>query len=200
MNESLRFPIAILVSLACHIALLLWVVQLVKAPVPYGQGSLQVFLRSNVQEPDMRLVQLPVTTSVAEIKIPGAKREQSPAETSGPSSSGNSAAPQFHPADMMNGMQLAQMARQRELSRAAVMAQMSDLAARLRPLVTENIVCKQQKGGGIDCTPKPEGKLLPLLVQFSRVANEAHQLDITGNPARIDFGQGLGVSVKLTNP
>lgn len=101
---------------------------------------------------------------------------------------------------MMNSMRLAQLAQQREMSRMAIMAQMSDMAARLRPFVTENIVCEQQKGGRIDCTPKPAGKLRGLLEQFSRVASEAHQLDITGNPARIDFGQGLSVSVKLTNP
>jgi hypothetical protein len=198
MNENLRFPIAILISLLFHIVLLMWIVHLVKVPAPHGQGPFQVFLRNGAREPGPEPVQLPASKNASSIKIPEARRTPPPAEASGPSSPfGNSDAPQFRAADMMNSMQLAQMAHQRELSRAAVMAQMSDIAARLRPLVSTSIICEQQKGGGIDCTPEPEGKLLLLLEQYSRLASEAHQMDVVGNPARIDFGQGLGVSVKL---
>lgn len=202
MNESLRIPIAILVSLVCHIALLTWIVHLVKVPVPYGQGSLRVFLRSNVQEPEIRPVHLPVTTSAAAIKTPEAKQVKPVAETSAPSSSGNSIgqAPQFSPSDMMNSMQLAQLAHQREMSRMAIMVQMSDIAARLRPLVTGSVSCELQKGGEIDCTPEPGAKLRLLLEQYSRLVYEARQMGVAGNQDRIDFGQGKGVSVKLTNP
>lgn len=194
MNESLRFPIAILVSLSLHIALLSWA----KVPAPHGHGPLQVFLRNSVAGQEALPVQAPASANATLVKNPEARHEKVPTE-----------APALPPpvfqnqqafskqASMMNGMQLAQ---QRELRRAAIRAQMSEIVARLRPLVSTSIICEQQKGGGIDCMPEPEGRLLPLLEQFSRVANEAHQLDITGNPARIDFGDGQGVSVKLTNP
>ncbi len=82
----------------------------------------------------------------------------------------------------------------------AIMAQMSDMAARLRPLVTASITCELRKGGGIDCTPEPGAKLSSLLEQYSRLVYEAHQMGVAGNQDRIDFGQGKGVSVKLTNP
>lgn len=201
MNDSLRFSTAISISLLFHLALLTWLMHLAKTPVPHGPGPFKVFLRNAVQEPGVPPVQSPASSHASTIKIPEARQEPPPAEASGTSAPPrNLSAPQFQPADMMNSMQRAQLARQHELSRAAVMAQMSDIAAQLRPLVTENIICEQQKGGGIDCTPDAEGKLRGLLEQFSRVANDAHQLDIMGNPAHIDFGQGKGVSVKLTSP
>jgi hypothetical protein len=202
MNEHFRLPVAILISLLLHVALLLWLMQLVQVRAPETQGLLQVFLQKNIRERD-RPLQLPIGSSAPALKIPQPKPTQIPAEI--PKLPKSVAEGRFRmkpPSvvqqdELTNAMHLAQLAQQRESQRAAVMAGMSGLAARLAPLVKTHIVCTQQPDYEIDCMPVPEKKLRPLLEEFFNLAIEARRLGAAANPVRMDFGLELSVSVTL---
>ncbi|MDO8989910.1 MAG: hypothetical protein Q7U91_09775 [Sideroxyarcus sp.] len=202
MNEHFRLPVAILISLLLHVALLLWLMQMVQVRAPEAQGLLQVFLQKNLRERD-RPLQLPVGTSAPALKIPQPKPAQIPAEI--PKLLKSVAGGRFRmkpPSaaqqdELTNAMHLAQLAQQRESQRAAVLTGMSGLAARLGPIIKTRIVCTQQPDHEIDCTPAPEKNLRPLLEEFFNLAIEARRLGAAANPVRMDFGAELGVSVTL---
>lgn len=202
MNERFRLPIAVLVSLLLHIAVLVWVMQLVKVRSPDGQGLLQVFLQNDVRTSD-RPIQFQGDTAPPALKNPQPKPVQTPTDIPKLPRSitgGHFHAPPYpavQQAEQMNAMRLAQLAQQREAERAAVMTGMTNLAAQLRPLISTSLVCAQQTKNEIDCTPAPEDKLRPLLKQFFNLAIQARRLGVAGNPVRMDFGPELGVSVTL---
>jgi len=207
MNERLRLPVAFLLSLLIHFALLTGILQQVKVRAPIGQGMMQVFLQNNTVASIQPLL-LPVGTSIPGIKNPQSKPTLKPASipalpngvADGQRTSGH-----FHwqppPAnqqdELMNSMHLAQLAQQRESRVATVLSDMSNLAAQLRPLTNTRIVCAQQEDNEIDCSPEPEENIRPLLEHFFSLSMEARRLGVARNPVRMDFGPELGVSVTL---
>jgi hypothetical protein len=105
--------------------------------------------------------------------------------------------PAYRQNQIMNAMQQAQFAQQRELHRIAILAGLANLSAQLRQVVIEKIACTQQVDNTINCTPVQNEKTQTLLKQFFGLAIEAHSLGIAENPVRMDFGSELGVSVTL---
>jgi hypothetical protein len=202
MNERFRLPIAVLVSLLLHMAVLEWAMQFVNARVPDGQGLLQVFLQNNApaQEGALKLpdssatikktestpVRKPVSLPVLPQSVGGGHfRVQPP--------------PAYQQGELMNAMHLAQLAQEREMQRSAVIAGLSNLAAQLRPAVESKIVCVQQANFEIDCSPEPKEEIRPLLEQFFSMAMEARRLGVAGNPVQLDFGREAGVTITLSH-
>ena len=201
MNAHFRLSIAVMVSLLAHIIVLVCVMQQVRVQSPNGRGLLQVFLPQHIDVHGRQPVVQSAGTAVA-------GRPQKPhglAPSGGNIAAGRPASGHFRweppPAheqnEIMSAMRQAQIAQQRESRKAAVMAGMSNLAVQLRPVVDTKIDCARQADNQIVCTPEPEQKLRPLLEQFLNLALEARRLGIAGNPVRMDFGPGSGVSVNF---
>ena len=208
MNTYFRLSIAILVSLLAHVVLLMWVMQQVRVRSLDEHGLLQVYLPQHTNEHASQPLLQSVEPSSATTKKAKAKREQKQMDTvksAQDNSTGRLASghflwqppPVYQQNEIMNAMQFAQLAHQRESQAAAVMAGLSNLSAQLRPAITASIVCTQQANNEIDCTPEPEEKIRPLLEQFFSLSMEARRFGIAGNPVHMDFGPGLGVSVIL---
>jgi len=214
MNARFRLPIAILVSLLAHITLLMWALPQVQVNPPDGQGQLHVFLLQYADEHGRRHLQPPVETSSSAIRNPEAKHEnilRRPApmpaaskttqvvteDLQGPSHFHWQPPPSYQQNQVMNAMQQAQLAHQRDMRVAGVLAGLSNLSLQLRPVLTGRIDCTQQTNNEIDCTPAPKDDMRSLLVQFFNLALDAHLLGIAENPVRMDFGPGIGVSVTL---
>ena len=204
MNENLRFPIAIMISLLIHFIVLMWIMQQVKEPAPIGQAPLQVFLRQGLHGHDGVSLELPV--GAATIKNPEVSHTSEsdrsilrPRTGATGHQASNSPPAEFRQDEMMNAMHLAQLARQREFQKASVQAALTNLAVQMHPMVRSRIVCVQQSEGRINCNPESGNKLRPLLEQFFSLAKEARQLGIADNPVYLDFGPEQSVSVKLLN-
>jgi hypothetical protein len=207
MNERLRLPVAILVSLLIHCALLLWIVQLEKIRSPESERLMQVFLL-NKDQGFGRQPQFAAGSTMPSINSTQPQSERKPEALPTPPQSVTGVQqnpglfrfqnPTFNQqAEQMNAMRLAQLAQQREAERAAVMAGMTNLAAQLRPLIRTGIVCVQQTKNEIDCTPAPDDKLRPLLKQFFDLAIQARRLGVAGNPVRMEFGPEQVLSITL---
>ncbi|WP_283745056.1 hypothetical protein [Sideroxydans sp. CL21] len=208
MNAHLRLSVAILVSLLAHVIALLWVMQQVRMRLPDEHGLLQVFLpqysHEHARHPFLQSAETaPPSGKNADAKH--AQKSAGPAKATQETSSGRPASGRFYwqpPAvyrqnDMVNAMQQAQLAQQREAHRAAVMSGISNLAVQLRPVITASIVCTQQASNEIDCIPAPKHQERLLLEQFFNLALEARRLGVAENPVRMDFGPELRVSVSF---
>ena len=92
-------------------------------------------------------------------------------------------------------MQQALIANQRASRAAAVFAGLSNLSARLSPVLTGRIVCSQDADRRFECTPAPGKEADALLTQLFGLALEARRLGLAENPMRVDFGPEQGVSI-----
>lgn len=193
MNIRPRFSISILISLSVHLALLLWALPQMQKPQPEGQGLLQVFIEKHAGLSAKKTSEVTRVSKAAD-PIPITHKI-------GTSPSGHflwQPPPSRDPNEVANAMQLAQLAQQRESQRYAVSSGLSNLSVQLRPVITGNILCKQQVSTLIECLPEPDEKIRPLLEQFLFLALQAHQLGIATNPVRLDFGSEQGLSVEFS--
>jgi hypothetical protein len=200
MNERFRLFAAILISLLLHLVVLAWIMHLAQVRVHDGQGILQVFLMNETRQSE-RPVQLPVGTAAPSTKAPQLNPAPKPLVIPVlPHAVGKGTAPpppdSLQEEELMKAMHIAQLAQQRESERAAVMAGLSNLAAQLRPVLHARIECVQL-AAGFECTPEPEERTRPLLMQFFNLAIEAHRLGVTENPLRLEFGPEQVLSVTL---
>jgi len=208
MNTSVRFSIAVLVSILAHAILLMWAMHQVKVRAHDNHGLLQVFLpqytNDHSRQPLLQLVRadLSAINKLADEQVRQSVETASPSQAATRELRANGhfrwqPPPAYQQEEVMNAMQLSQLAHQRELRVAAVLTGLSNLSAQLGPVTTQRIVCTQQMTNEIDCTPEPGEETRPLLAQFFSLALESHRLGIAGNPVQMDFGAKRGVSVTL---
>jgi hypothetical protein len=208
MNTYLRLAIAVLISLLVHAIVLVWVMPRVKVHANDDRGLLQVFLRKNTSEPARQQLASSAEQASLSNKSLVAKHVEAPAkivqtdrnDLAGAPTSGHfrwQSLPAYQQSEIMNAMQLAQLAYQRESQVAAVMAGMSNLSAQMRPVMTGKFDCAQQPNNEINCTPVPKDNERPYLLQFFNLATEARRLGIAENPVRMDFGPESWVSITL---
>lgn len=208
MNVYLRLSIAVLVSLLAHVVLLMWVMQQVRERLPDEHGLLQVYLSQHTGQPVRQSSLQSVETALSTTKKTADRQMQKPTDTARQVQDASSGRPDsghfrwqppstYQQNEILNAMQLAQMAHQREAHAGAVMAGLSNLSAQLRPVITASIVCTQQVDNEIDCIPAPKDQERILLEQFFNLASEAHRLGVAGNPVHMDFGPELGISINF---
>ncbi len=207
MNASARLAIAILVSLLAHAILLTSVIQ-VKVRAHNDHGLLEVFLPPYTNGHDRQPFVHMAETGPSAVNNFAEGKAQKPIDTASHSQLRARDLPvnghfrwqppsSYRQDEVMNAMQMAQLAHQRQSRIAAILNGLSNLSAHLDPLTTGKIACIQQPNTEIECTPEPEEQIRPLLLQFFKLALESRQLGIAGNPVRMDFGAERGVSVTL---
>lgn len=216
MNPRLHIPIAIIISVIIHVILMAWLLPTTPLSLHGNQGILQVTLLQNNDVHARELHSHTVEITVPAIRNLEAKPKpvlkkpiQTPAAVNFPpvNSENSQTSGQLHwqpqPGNqqnqMMIAMQQSKLAHDRELRKISILAGLSNLSLMLRPLIIEKIICLQQAGNEIKCTPSQKEETQTLLKQFLDLAQEAHNLGITDNPVRMDFGPDQGVSVTFLN-
>jgi hypothetical protein len=214
MKPHVRISIACIVSLLLHAGLLIGIKPSTKPHHSTEQGLLQTTLQLSLNKRQAQPLRQPIKTALAETKksdtkpkhlLRAARSKSEMHESIQPVATGGQLRGRFRwrppstylQSDMMNAMQLAQLARQREAQAATILTGLSTIAAQLAPIMTTRITCTQKEDSGIDCIPEPQEKERALIVQFFNLSIQAHQLGITENLIRMDFGASLGISLKL---
>lgn len=192
MKISPRFSIAILISISLQFALLVWALHQMEKSLPENRRAPQVILVPHTVSSVMKTPEMTLGSKTKDVA--------QNAQVAGSRSSGLflwQPPPVRDPNEGMNAMNFAQLAQQRESQRYAVSAGLANLAAQMRSVVTGKIVCTQKESTEIECRPKPNESVRQYLEQFLYLALEAHRLGVAENPVHLDFGEELGVSVKL---
>ncbi len=211
MNTYLRILIAAMASLLIHIALIIGVIHQMKLRPHDKQSVFQVALNLPLNKPRFQTPPQ-LETTLFKIRKPSAIRAKQtvtpkpdipkPTQTAamdGPLL-GNvdwHSPPTYQRNEIMNALQLTQLAHQRESQVTAVLSGLSAIASQLRPIITDSIVCTQQVDNNIDCIPELKENERLLIIQFFNLALQGHRLGIIQNPVRMDFGAALGVSLML---
>ncbi len=214
MNPRFYFPIAFLVSLTAHIILI--ACGLARPPIgqPDVHGVLQVIIKQNTDEQGRRQPLNAAAITSPTIRNPDQQNKLElekpilfPTAVNflqevvvGTQASGNlnwqSQSPNKQEI-VIYAMQKAQLMRQAELRKASVVAGLSNITLRLRPLVTGKIDCQQQPENEIKCIPEQNKATHALLKQFLTLAIEAHILGLPENPIILDYGLDSEVSLTL---
>jgi hypothetical protein len=210
-----RIPIAVVTSLLVHVALLIGIMyQVVKVRPLEMHGLMQVTLHPSLNkssaQPQSQLAETTLSeTSKPKFKSkpkletvePGSdvpKPTQTIAKNSQISGHFRWRPPStYNQREVMNAMQLEQIAFQRKAEINAVLQGLSAISSQLGLVITERIDCTQQANDNLDCVPEPGENERSLIVQFFNLAIQAHRLGITENPVRMDFSETSGVSVML---
>ena len=214
MNVRFHFPIAILVSLLVHAILMALILPRGSFRQREGHGILQIIMQQNNIEPGRgNLIPSDETSlktarntevkhkvaSVGAVPMPAAINLPQPIEQEREALERfqRQPSPSYPQMQIMNAMLQAQLAQQRSIRSAAVLAELSNLSTRIRPAISGKIECVQQADNEIECVPAQEEKVYTFLKQFFDLAIEARKLGIAENPVRMDFEPELSVSIRL---
>lgn len=196
--------IAALISLLIHAILLMVILQPVKVRPPNKEGLVQVALHLSFSQSGVQSrLQLPEATSSKTRKSDRKPIRALQTVKPKPIVANDQISGRFYwrppsayqQSEVMNAMQLQQIAFQRRSQAAAVLDGLSSIASQLGPVITSKIICTQQDNDEINCVPEPKENERSLIVQFLNLAMQAHRLGLSENPLHMDFGATSGVSV-----